>query len=76
MTHSNSRVFLVGHMLCAFLASRLTTVSLDIMCANTEVVSDRERKWREVCGAWRWLHHRVLYLVSSVFVQYVSSDAA
>ena len=45
MTHRSGRIFLVGRVLCAFLAVQLTTVSLDIMCANTEVVSDRERKW-------------------------------
>jgi len=30
MTHSSGRIFLVGHVLCAFLVSRLTTVSLDL----------------------------------------------
>ena len=31
MTHRSGRIFLVGRVLCAFLAVQLTTVSLEIL---------------------------------------------
>jgi len=34
MTHSSGHIFLLGHVLCAFLASQLTTMGLD-QCTST-----------------------------------------